>query len=61
MKLYFEGVVFSSFCADCKTADKEKFNQNIVQVFTDEYKRAVVDPLALTREFKATNNTPEVS
>ncbi|XP_022335171.2 SPARC-related modular calcium-binding protein 1-like isoform X3 [Crassostrea virginica] len=33
---------------NCKTADKEKFNQNIVQVFTDEYKRAVVDPLALT-------------
>ncbi|XP_062576488.1 SPARC-related modular calcium-binding protein 1-like isoform X7 [Saccostrea cucullata] len=25
----------------CKTADKQKFNQNIVKVFTDEYKRAV--------------------
>lgn len=34
----------------CKTADKQKFNQNIVQVFTDEYKRAVVDPVALSSD-----------
>lgn len=45
-------IFFHLYHAGCKTADKQKFNQNIVQVFTDEYKRAVVDPVALSCEFK---------
>lgn len=44
-------IFFCLYYAGCKTADKQKFNQNIVQVFTDEYKRAVVDPVALSCEF----------